>query len=132
MERRLTMASTPIIRYYDHSRLVREVQMKVQELRPAAQGEGEEKRVKPQEPAPGESKQAAPRQKNGAPADSPQQSASPAAAPTFNDTEFMETSLTFQGRSFTPAAKTWLRGLEPAHSVGSAKEKWERSTAWTA
>ena len=132
MERRLTMASTPIIRYYDHSRLVREVQMKVQELRPAAQGEGEENRVKPQEPAPGESKHAPERQKNGAPADSPQQSASPAAAPTFNDTEFMETSLTFQGRSFTSAAKTWRRGPEPAHSVGSAKEKWERSTAWTA
>jgi len=132
MERRLTMASTPIIRYYDHSRLVREVQMKVQELRPATQGEGEENRAKPQESTPGESRKTAPRQKTGAPADSPQQSASPAAAPTFNDTEFMETSLTFQGRSFTSAAKTWRRGPEPAHSVGSAKEKWERSTAWTA
>jgi hypothetical protein len=132
MERRLTMASTPIIRYYDHSRLVREVQMKVQELRPATQGEGQENRAKPQESTPGESNKAAPRQKIGAPAESPQQSASPAAAPTLNDTEFMETSLTFQGRFFTPASKTWRRGFEPAHSIGSAMEEKERSTAWTA
>jgi hypothetical protein len=132
MERRLTMASTPIIRYYDHSRLVREVQMKMQELRPATQGEGEENRAKPQEPAPGETKQAPGHQKSGVPADSPQQSASPAAAPTLNDTEFMETSLTFQGRSFTPAAKNWRRGPESAHSVGFTKEIGERSTVWTA
>ena len=33
MERRLTMASTPIIRYYDHLRLVYEVQSRMQEIR---------------------------------------------------------------------------------------------------
>ena len=33
MERRLTMASTPIIRYYDHMRLVYEVQSTMRELR---------------------------------------------------------------------------------------------------
>jgi hypothetical protein len=132
MERRLTMASTPIIRYYDHSRLVREVQLKVQELRPATQGEGKENREKQQEPAPGESKHSPDHQKSGVPADSPQQSASPAAAPTFNETEFMEASLTYQGRSFSPAAESWRWGPESAHSVGSAKEERERSTAWTA
>jgi hypothetical protein len=132
MERRLTMASTPIIRYYDHSRLVREVQMKVQELRPATQGEGEENRTKQQESAPGESNKVAPHQKISAPADSPQQSARPAVAPTLNDTEFMETSLTFQGQSFTPATETRRRGAEPAHSDGFTKEIGERSTVWTA
>jgi hypothetical protein len=132
MERRLTIASTPIIRYYDHSRLVREVQMKVQELRPATQGEGEENRAKPQESTPGESNKAAPRQKISAPADPPQQSASPTVAPTINDSEFLESSLTFQGRSFTPATKTHRRGAEPAHSDGFTKEIGERSTVWTA
>src|SRR5215472_11302658 len=39
MERRLTMASTPIIRYYDHLRLVYEVQSRVRELRRNSQGE---------------------------------------------------------------------------------------------
>ncbi len=33
MERRLTMASTPIIRYYDHLRLVYEVESRMRELR---------------------------------------------------------------------------------------------------
>src|SRR3954470_15898084 len=33
MERRLTMASTPIIRYYDHLRLVYEVESRVKEMR---------------------------------------------------------------------------------------------------
>ena len=33
MERRLTMASTPIIRYYDHLRLVYEVESTMREMR---------------------------------------------------------------------------------------------------
>ncbi len=37
MERRLTMASTPIIRYYDHLRLVYEVQSRMRELRRTTQ-----------------------------------------------------------------------------------------------
>src|SRR5579863_5182780 len=40
MERRLTMASTPIVRYYDHLRLVYEVQARVRELRRTNQGQG--------------------------------------------------------------------------------------------
>jgi len=43
LERRFTMASTPIIRYYDHSRLVYEVQTRMRELRRTTQGEGEGK-----------------------------------------------------------------------------------------
>lgn len=38
MERRLTMASTPIVRYYDHLRLVYEVQSTVREFERAAEG----------------------------------------------------------------------------------------------
>jgi hypothetical protein len=131
MERRLTMASTPIIRYYDHSRLVHEVQMRMRELRPATLGEGEENRQKPQESAPGESKQA-PARETGAPMGSPQQSARPAVAPTINDSEFLQSSLTLQDQSFTPATNESRRRTEPAHSDGSAKEITERSTVWTA
>ena len=38
MERRLTVASTPIIRYYDHMRLVYEVQTRMRELRRTTEG----------------------------------------------------------------------------------------------
>jgi hypothetical protein len=53
LERRLTTASTPIIRFYDHSRLVYEVQATVRELRRTTEaggdGQSEEKRRGPQE-----------------------------------------------------------------------------------
>jgi hypothetical protein len=79
MERRLTMASTPFIRYYDHSRLVYEVQTTVRELRRTTQSDGDENGPR-QAPAPGESKQAPGR---GNPQiDSPEQAAIPDAGPT--------------------------------------------------
>jgi hypothetical protein len=123
MERQLTMASTPIIRYYDHSPLVREVQSRVQDLRRTTQSKEEENRARPQSPEPGESRQAPERLNNGAPADAPRQSASPTVAPIGNDPEFMEASLAFQEPSFTQAAKAFRRDSEAAHSGGSAKER---------
>jgi hypothetical protein len=118
MERQFTMASTPIIRYYDHSRLVYEVQTRMRELRQTtegvSQGVGEENRRKQRDFAPGESKQAPARKDVGPRIDPPQQSTSP----TLNDSEYMETSLTIQ--------------QQPAHSGGSRKEVRERSTVWTA
>jgi hypothetical protein len=41
MERQLTTASTPLIRYYDHSRLVYEVESTVRDLRRTTQGEAQ-------------------------------------------------------------------------------------------
>jgi len=123
MERRLTMASTPIIRYYDHLRFVYEVESRMRELRHSNQGEGQggdnDNQQKPKDAAPGESKQGpgqGPGHKDGGSrVDPPQQSVNP----TRNDsTDFLEASLTFQER--------------PAHSGGSAKEIRERSTTWTA
>ncbi|MGA2084187.1 MAG: zf-HC2 domain-containing protein [Terracidiphilus sp.] len=140
MERRLNMASTPIIRYYDHLRFVHEVESRMRELRRATQGEGEgtdndnrQKQKDAQPAAPGESKQApgeAPGRKGGGfQIDPPQQSANPA----FNDsTDFLETSLTFQDRSSTPATKTYRWGPGLAQSGGSATAVQERSTKWTA
>jgi len=118
MERRLTMASTPIIRYYDHMRLVYEVQSTMRELRKSGegegQGEGEENRKKLQEQTPGESQQNPGHKEGGSRVDPPQQSISP----MLYDSDYLESSLTFQ--------------QESAHSGGSRTEMRERSTIWTA
>jgi len=114
MERRLTLASTPIIRYYDHLRFVYEVESRMRELRRTTEGE-DNNRQKPKDNTPGESKQNPARKDGGSRINPPQQSVSPA---TSDSTDFLETSLTFQDR--------------PAHSGGSATEVRERSTIWTA
>ena len=113
MERQFTVASTPIIRYYDHSRLVNEVQTTVRELRRTTQSIDEEQRRKPLELAPGESRQT-PVQKNAGPQVEPQQQ----SVTTLGDTLVMEASLTIQNSS--------------AHSGDSRKVARERSTVWTA
>jgi hypothetical protein len=122
LERRFTMASTPIIRYYDHSRLVYEVQTRMRELRRTTQGSGEgqsgDLRQKPQDAPAGESNQAPAHKDGGSLADPSQQPGSPAAEPTLNDSDFLEGSLAFLHR--------------PAHSGGSPRELRERSTVWTA
>jgi hypothetical protein len=124
-ERRLTMASTPIIRYYDHLRFVNEVESRMRELRRATQFEDQggdnDNRQKPKNAAPGETKQSpgqVPGRKDRGPRiDPPQQSGNPVLGPVLNETDdFLETSLTYRER--------------PAHSGGS--ETQERSTVWTA
>jgi len=126
MERRLTAASTPLIRYYDNSPLAYEVQSTMRELRQTTgvgrQGESEEIQQKLQDLAPGESKQL-PVPGNGVrQLDIPQQpyslTAGPADQPTLNNSDFLETSLVSQQWS--------------AHSGGSHSETWERSTIWIA
>jgi hypothetical protein len=88
LERRLTMASTPVIRYYDHSRLVYEVESRVRELRRATEDSNR------QNVSPGESKQAPARIDGGTLENSQQQSGN---QPALNDSsEYLETSLTFQ------------------------------------
>jgi hypothetical protein len=124
MERRLTMASTPIIRYYDHLRFVYEVESTMRQLRRTTEGtEGtappqgpeSDKQQKPQDNPPGESKQTPGHKDGGSRLDPPQESVTPAA----NDSdEYLETSLKLQA--------------QPAHSGGSATALRERSTVWTA
>jgi hypothetical protein len=124
MERRLTMASTPVIRYYDHLRFVYEVESRMRELRRSNEGEGQggegSDSRKHREPAsPGESKQVPGHKDGGSRVDPPQQSGTPQMSPAQMDSsDFLETSLTFQDR--------------PAHSGGSAVALRERSTKWTA
>ena len=58
MERQLTMASVPIVRYYDHLRFVYEVESRVRELRGQGEGEGKgEQRKQTQPVTPGETRQ---------------------------------------------------------------------------
>jgi hypothetical protein len=118
LERRLTMASTPVIRYYDHSRFVHEVESKVRELRRATEDSNQQK---PSQVSPGESKQTPSRIHGGTPENSPQQSGN---QPTLNNSnEFLETSLKFQGTA--PA----FRRLQK-NTTGT--EPTKRSTVWTA
>ena len=123
VERRVTMASTPIIRYYDHLRFVYEVESKMRELRRTSE-DGSTQQA-PKQPAPGESKQNPVRKDGGSRVDPPQQSVSPTIT---DNTELLESSLTFP---VLPGAS--LRRQEGlAQSGGSALEVRERSTKWTA
>jgi len=120
MERRLTMASTPIIRYYDHSRLVYEVQSRMRDLHRAAEDvrQDQQNQRKQLEQAPGESKQAPERLRELPSEQSATPVMEPAEEPTFNISDLLETSLTFQKR--------------PAFSGGSQTELRERSILWIA
>ncbi len=117
MERRITMASTPIIRYYDHLRFVYEVESRMREMRRDAQSQQSER---PKDAAPGESQQVPARKDGGSRVEPPQQSVNPS-----NDdpTDLLETSLTFEHPA-NPARLTL--------SDGSAHARRERSTTWTA
>ncbi len=138
MERRLTMASTPIIRYYDHLRLVYEVQSRMQEIR--RRTETQQQRTQPV--APGESKQNPNRKDGGSRVDPPQQS----GAPALRDPDYLETSVTLHERSTTQTIETSRLANGPAHSGGSTLQQLESvagepefemairegSTVWTA
>jgi hypothetical protein len=132
MERRLTMASTPIIRYYDHLRLVYEVESRMRELRRTTQqGEGttNQQQSNPQPVAPGESKQKSDHKDGGSRVDPPQQSGAPALK---DSQDYLETSLTLHDRpahsgGSSPQGLTTVIG-EP----GSELAIRERSTEWTA
>jgi len=114
MERQIAVASTPIIRYYDHLRLVYEVQTRMKELRRSTESG--------QQSAPNGESQQQPGRKDGGSRlgngvdprlDAPQQSVTPA----YDDVDYLETSLELHGT--------------PAHSGDSAKKE-ERSAKWIA
>jgi hypothetical protein len=129
MERRLTMASTPIIRYYDHLRVVYEVQARIRELRRSNQGEGSgsQQQNNTQPLTPGESKQNPPRKDGGSRVDPPQQS----GVPEIGDSDdYLETALTLKGQFVEPVKKT-RRTDENAHSASSVARR-ERGLTWIA
>lgn len=136
MERRLTMASTPIIRYYDHLRLVYEVESRMRELRRNAQPQQQTQPVMP-----GESKQSPNHKDGGSRVDPPQQSGAPALA----DPDYLETSVTLEGLPAIQSTMICRLGSGPAHPGGSTPQRLivvgvpeigmairEGSTVWTA
>lgn len=123
VERRVTMASTPVIRYYDHLRFIYEMESRMRELRRTS--EDGSNQARPKDASPGESKQNPGRKDGGSRMDPPQQSISP----SFNDAnDLLESSLTFPNL----AGSTLPDEERSAHSGGSAVEVRERSTKWTA
>ena len=130
MERRLTMASTPIIRYYDHLRLVYEVESRMKEMRRNGQIQQQQQQTQPV--IPGESKQN-PNRKDGGSRVDPEQS----GAPALRDSDYLETSVTLHDRQFTTAREICALGFQSAHSGGSTQPGYgmavrEGSTVWTA
>jgi hypothetical protein len=141
MERRITMASTPIIRYYDHLRLVYEVQSRMRELRRNSQTTEGQQQNNTQPATPGESKQI-PHKDGGSRVDPPQQSGVPA---TNDSLDYLETSLTLNGLPHRYPSSDLALGTLVAHSGGfspelisiardpvSAIATRERSEVWTA
>lgn len=114
MERQFAVASTPLIRYYDHLRFVYEVQTRMRELRESTENDQTQ-----QPPAGGGQSQHAPGQKNGgSKVNPPQESAKPA----YDDTDFLESFLQLQNGP-THFGET--------HS-GDFGKAGERSTEWIA
>jgi len=129
MERRLTMASTPIIRYYDHLRLVYEVESRVKEMRRNSQLQQQQNQTQPV--APGESKRNPNRKDGGSRVDPPQQSGTPeqSGTPAPRDSDYLEVSVTLHDRQFTPA---YVRGglrSQSAHSGGCSQLQRSRRIA---
>jgi hypothetical protein len=117
MERRITTASTPIVRYYDHLRLVYEVQTRMREFQRSNEGSdqgGGNKQNNSAPSAPGESHRNPAGKDGGSRTDPPQESVSP----NLKNSDMLETSLTL------PTGH--------AHSGGSALVLRERSTSWIA
>jgi hypothetical protein len=131
MERRLTTASVPIVRYYDHLRFVYEVESRMRELRRTEnedQGGDNNGQPKPSDatPAsPGESQQNPGHKGGGSRMDPPpQQSGRPALRQEQNDSnDILETSLTIQKTS---------RAFRRLQNSTTGMEVRERSTVWTA
>jgi hypothetical protein len=117
MERQFTMASTPLIRYYDHLRFVYEVQSRMRELRRTTQNSSQTPDQDQKKPSgTGESQQNPTHKDGGSRVDPPQTS----GTPTLNDSDYLETSLSHDCLD------------RRAHSGGSATARRERSTEWIA
>jgi hypothetical protein len=123
MQRQITVAYTPIVRYYDHLRLVYEVQSRVREIQRNKESENEQKTPQPS----GESKQNPSHKEGGSRVSPPQQSVTPA----LNDVDLLETSLSLHDQpahSGTPRGHRFVLG-DP---VGGSGKSVKRSSVWTA
>jgi hypothetical protein len=119
MERQLTMASVPLVRYYDHLRFVYEVQARVRELR--GQTEGNTQRRKEEQIKPGESQQRPGSKDGGLRTDPQQEPGNPAMEPAIEaPTDVLESSLRSNSTDLGPARRS------------AAQQSCERSKVWIA
>ncbi len=127
MERQLTMASVPIVRYYDHLRFVYEVESRMRELRGQDEGKGNggDQQQQNQPVTPGETRQNPGKnpgsQDGGLHADPRQQPDTRQTEPADNG-DYLETSLAF------PRKATHTSG----QSRGYVVQTLGRSTLWIA
>jgi hypothetical protein len=127
MERQLTMASVPIVRYYDHLRFVYEVEARMRELRGQDEGKGSggEQQQQTQPVTPGETRQNPgknPGNHDGGLRAGPRQQPDTPQAEPASSNDYLETSLTF------PMKATHTSG----QSRGYVVQTLERSTPWIA
>jgi hypothetical protein len=118
VERQVTMASVPFVRYYDHLRFVYEVQTRVRELRGEGGSDDNGVERKQEQPKPGETKQN-PGGKNGGLRADPQPPMDPAAGPA---DDLIESSLEPEMEPTAPATERF----------DAARQPCERSTVWIA
>jgi hypothetical protein len=119
MERQLTMASVPIVRYYDHLRFVYEVQTRVRELR--GEGEDNTQQRKENQTKPGESRQNPGSKDGGLRADPQEEPGSPAMGPAVEGSnDLLESSLRDGLENFGPARRN------------AAQQPCKRDTVWIA
>ncbi len=127
MERQLTTASVPIVRYYDHLRFVYEVEARVRELRGENESEdnGDQQQKQTLPVNPGETRQnpeKSPGSHEGGLRAGPQQRPDTRQTVPANNDDFLETALTF------PMRATHTSG----QSKGYVVQTLERSTPWIA
>jgi len=127
MERQLTMASVPIVRYYDHLRFVYEVEARMRELRGQDEGKGNggDQQQQTQPVTPGETRQNPgknPGNHDGGLRTGPRQQPDTPQAEPASSNDYLETSLTF------PMKATHTSG----QSRGYVVQTLERSTPWIA
>jgi hypothetical protein len=117
LERQVTMASVPLVRYYDHLRFVYEVQSRVRELRGDTEdNSGGDRRPEPSKP--GQTNQN-PGGKSGGLRSDPQPAWDSAAGPA---DDLLESSLEPQMEPSAPARERF----------DAARQPCERSTVWIA
>jgi hypothetical protein len=133
MERQLTMASVPIVRYYDHLRFVYEVESRVRELRSDSEEENREQQQRQIHPgAPGQTKEN-PGKEGGFrvnPRQGPSDSETGPGSQPYDDGPggILETSLSLSRKKFG-GNQVDDRSV---FSRGSAMQAQERSARWTA
>ena len=118
VERQVTMASVPFVRYYDHLRFVYEVQSRVRELRGDVENGDNSGERKQEQPKPGETKQN-PGGKNGGLRADPQPAWDSAAGPA---DDLLESSLDPEMEPTAPVTDLF----------DAARQPCERSTVWIA